>query len=612
MGPRPGREEGAVAVVVALLLTALLGVSAIVLDLGALRADRIAGKSIADMAAAAAAVNYQHHQEGEPLRACLTALDYSIENIGDIDTLTGLDGQACEDVFDASYVCSPTDENEAVYTDPDGDYRVTIVTPVRDGDDDFLQGLDHGAHDGQPCDRVGVRVERDRSFLFAPAAGFIEQGSTRPSSVARTFSGPRGEPASLIVLQERGCETIHASGGPTEIIVDGVWVDEAGNVVADDDPDRDEYKSGVITVDTDLPHDGCKQNEWIFELDGNDAEITADHIFSYALHLGHPENDVYPDHDGLDPDPVAGDKVTREAVDYLYNCTDYPAGDGPLWNPNRTGAVTIPIDDCDGDGEPHVKVLQEEYGYDALTAESAIAKGWAVIGGDDASEGMPTSCQNVDGVFGPDTAPDGTDGKHWFVDCPGDGNQGFRVNDVEFEDVETVVTRGRIRLGSDELTISGAEDVGAVLYMQEGDLRAEGGATIDFNDTFVYMERGRTNIAGNADISRWHAVRDTGFDRGDCPSYTGAPPAWCFSPLSLWTNHTGSHSLGGGGALNISGTFFTPNATPFTLHGGGGQTLKHAQFFAGALRADGGGTVHMRADPDLIPVEVDTGSALIR
>jgi hypothetical protein len=77
-----------------------------------------------------------------------------------------------------------------------------------------------------------------------------------------------------------------------------------------------------------------------------------------------------------------------------------------------------------------------------------------------------------------------------------------------------------------------------------------------------------------------------------------SPPAeGPFRSLSLWSDaHTG-YTITGGGGLDLSGVFFTPEAAPFAISGGGGVKQQHAQFVAFQLSISGGG--ELRLAPDL-------------
>jgi hypothetical protein len=88
-----------------------------------------------------------------------------------------------------------------------------------------------------------------------------------------------------------------------------------------------------------------------------------------------------------------------------------------------------------------------------------------------------------------------------------------------------------------------------------------------------------------------------------------SPPTWLaptegpFSYLGLWSdmsstsNNTGKFSMAGGAGVQLSGVFFTPEAAPFRLSGGGTWGQQNAQFISYQLQVNGGGTLTMAPDP---------------
>jgi hypothetical protein len=81
----------------------------------------------------------------------------------------------------------------------------------------------------------------------------------------------------------------------------------------------------------------------------------------------------------------------------------------------------------------------------------------------------------------------------------------------------------------------------------------------------------------------------------------GAQPAdWNnLEDLALWTEASHASSVGGGASMAISGVFFLPNASPFTISGHGNQTIAaNAQFVARRLSVQGSGTLYMRPNPN--------------
>jgi hypothetical protein len=594
--PRHSGESGAVAVITALLLTVLLLFSALVIDLGALRADRALGQSVSDMAAAAAAQEYQAMEYGSARDACIEAISYAEENLG--LSLSPGPGEGCEDVFPSAtdeQACDPSNPwAPAVYKG--GDYTVTVSIPVVD-DDPLMgsQAIDDSI-DRDACDRVSVRVNRTRDYWLAQAGGVGSSGGeTSVGAVGRgTGPGEEAEFASLIILNERHCKALTTAGqANNQVRVEGTTV---GGV----------YYPGIITVDS--LDDGCSNPNQIIRTDGNNSTIYAeDHIFSHQLQQDPGSMAVVAD-GNVTPDPEPGHARTRQRVDHVYNCrSSYPASE--RWSPNHADSVSS-SGPCGEAGvlPPYITALHAA--YQSLTAAPA---GWGEISGD--------ACHNLTGHYGPGAGDDET---HWFVDCPGTNNQGFRPNDVHFDGVEAVVTRGRINLGNDTFRVTG-DDVGdgsagsgAVLYLQAGAFEA-GSADIHLLDTFVYIHNGAGNRPlniGAGAVVEWEAPVDRTDDETptECDAYDAAydynggpnpaPPGICFAPLALWTNNFARHDLGGSGDVTTVGTFFTPNSEEFRLQGGAGNDYRQSQFFAGRLRAGGGGSVTMIPNPHTnVPTE---------
>lgn len=624
-------EQGAVAVIIAIVLSVLLLFAAIAIDLGGLRVDRSASQLAADMAAAAAVQDFDPVIPGDAQRACLEAVIFAEENLGiDLDASPNL---RCEDEYPESQPCSealPPGAAEYTGTDRFGnDYTVTISNPVLASDDQLMGTQPAADSDGEACERIGVSIQRTRDYLFARFAG---SGATTMSAVGLGAQpGDEGEFASLIVLHRQECQALVASGTGAVVRVDPLVRNEG----TEQDPDIRSY-AGIITVDS--AKSGCGKNSEIFDLDGGASILAPEgRINSYALRVGVPREEVHPDSPNLSPSPRRGPQITRAPVDHLYNCLDeYPSG--PRWSPEHADSVGG-IEACDrtqpDPPDPFMKELHDV--YQEMTADNLpvlpAGDAWVVVSDEAAYDDLAFSCSKLEGRFGSAEGadrPEGTTGRYWFIDCPGTNNKGFEPSDVHFDGVDAVVTNGRINLqSSDALTVTGITEkdggAGAVLYLQRGDLGKQG--RFSFTDTFVYIDNGIVEMSGQADLT-WEGPLLPEFGKYDpedppaqraCAAHDGpAPAAACFSPLTLWSNSPEDHTLGGGGTLDIAGTFFAPNAGSdkkaswFRLAGGAGQDLQEAQFFVGRLRVDGSGAVTMRPNPET-NVEVElTGTALVR
>lgn len=633
------RDDGAVAVIAALVLTVLLLFSALVIDLGALRADRSLGQSVSDMSAAAAALAYEPQVAGSARDACLQAVAYAETNLG---VTLSADGPGCN-VFPLDAVCQEGNVRRALYSG--GDFEMMIINPVVAGDDDGLLRVDVQAEepdiDGIPCERIGVRISRDRGFLLAGAGGAITEGRTNVGAVSVSKDGDIGEFASLIVLERNGCQTLSNAGGANIRVFDleTQEPDEDGVL-------RDVTYPGTITVDT-LPQ-GCSGNQKIIQArtsTGALVEATG-RIVAHSLQSVDRGNAVsYPTaavpanlRSGKTApfDPERGARITRQPVDDAVNC--HPGGypSGFTWSPDRFGQ-DIPACEEGSDGT-YIKDLKDAIGG-ITTATQATTAGWAVY---------PNATQSCGGGGTVTPAQMGAD--QLFVNCVETGNPSFDPDGLELVGFSHIVFRETMRIGSgQELEIRGDAVDGTVVYFPTGGIDHRGG-DLRMRNVFVYIDApgsggAKVVMTGTADNLSWQAPLDVVGGRtvkhgpeacseiGDGLG-TSAPSAACFSPLALWSNGSAENALQGNGGGGIIGSMFTPNA-PFKLRGSAGLTedpcndevtwadllsaevtnvlnFESAQFFARRLDTAGGGVVRLCPSPSTtfdVPI---TGTGLIR
>jgi hypothetical protein len=85
-----------------------------------------------------------------------------------------------------------------------------------------------------------------------------------------------------------------------------------------------------------------------------------------------------------------------------------------------------------------------------------------------------------------------------------------------------------------------------------------------------------------------------------------------FEDMAVWVEASGSHDMGGGAAMRLSGVFFLPNGE-FKVHGGANQDVRNSQYIARRFRADGGSLLELQPNPyDVIGVPALTGFTLVR
>jgi hypothetical protein len=541
------RDDGAVAVLYAILLVIMLGATALAVDLGALRADRHATQRTADLSSTAGVLSlYSQFGEGSPQDACRAAWEYFL-----INTLDASPGDnPCDDFVwtcQAGLAASIEDRSVVGLANP---YQVTIVWPVLD-DDVFMAGDGYNNEiDGEdPCERLGINVTRTRGFLFARVLdpNFAE-GATGAFAVARAFVDTLGtEVAAIAVLEREKCRAIFAQGN--------------SRILVSESPDQgDGPGPGIIAVDSAGSVD-CQGNKYAIDVDPNacvkagvvggslQAECMAitirnGMIISYALTAGgaaYLNQPGEPPPERLGPRPNRGPRFTRAPVDHVYNCKSASAY-------AADPRVLDPIDGCpeaDNGVPAHVDELRSPSqigetiglrpsGYRDFVAEHASL--------------LKDPCKPSDLVV---------EAGNWWVNCPGVNNKGFEVDGNVVFLGGNIVFDGRVDVGGhNRLEINRNASSDSIVFIRAGRLWRNAHAEIVLNRTFVYVSNGSVQLAGvgAGDGTKklvWTAPR------------TASNP---FQALALWSEGLDDHSLGGHVELDIEGIFFAPNA-PFFFRG---------------------------------------------
>lgn len=599
---RSQSDRGATLVIIALSITALLLIVALVIDLGATRSDRRGGQSAVDNAAAAAG---QAFAEDDAETACEEAFGFLALSLGS-DPFTG---DPCSELTSA---CDPTTERIVERTV--GDYRAVVINPVLT--QDLLRapsaiGADavDQSGDGDPCDRIGVRLTTTGDPFFGRIAGSTE----RVSSVHAVALVNRGttefRPINLLVLNRTECQvfTIGGGGGDAQVVVTS--------------PTDDPTAPGVAALDSDASDDAsCNPNKSTLELNGSGSTLRAEgpcgtipdpgtcgriELFTPVVDGScAPTGDVPACNEGtgsITPDAsTLSARYTRAPVDARYNCKPSYASE-PWYGVQPTGA-------CSGASS------STDY-IDEINAFAGVAT---------APAGFTTINNSSPGGCSPDqTYPSG----NYFVDCAT-----FRINggaNVVFEG-GNVIFRGDVTVTSGSLTLHqcGSTETcsnsiawtpngdfvesqfgpkAAWVYVN-GDLSSSG--TLSIAHAAVILGRADSRFSQNGGTVAWTAP-----DEGDVVGSAGP-----FDDLALWsegvTTATGPtsspHSFRGGGGSNFEGLFFG-GRSKFDLAGSGVVNLTIAQFVSDKIAFSGGATFRMSPVSDRgVRFPIDPTSSLIR
>lgn len=580
-------DRGASVALLALSLALLLGTSALALDIGSLWLERSTDQKVTDSAAAAGVLD-AITTDGRD--ACKTALVYVAANAPGI---TSLDDTGCSTAF--STVCTP---GEAL-TVAKGRFTVTVTYPVADGDPLMTSGIVGAgtqalvSDDGQPCQRVGVKMSAVQDSLFAQLLGF-DQGTVTVHTVATAKRSEDGPPINLLVLERTGCRTIHVEGNGGIIVDAVVGEDEFGNptglvegIAASDSDGSDGCTTdGVIDVDgsgsllrADGP-EGCSTQSSTHNVGGYTAGEGCGLVQTYAPGTpgcgpsGANIPACTPGSGGSNrpqPEPTAlGDRLTREKVDHRFNCwgdyTSPPAGVGWATAP-LTGDQMI--NGCNAGNPDFVYQLTNAVGPNGKPTGTGV---WSPMGmWRSWSADLGYACDI------PSSASDITVNGNVVFDCPSLVlKRHVRINGNAVFDGDVSVTSS-----DGHLDVRNSLGSPGWAFFRGGTLTKDGSASLTFNYTAVYMSKtSSVAMAGGSGSLTWIAP-DSGY----------------LDDLALWSDSPATQYWAGQANLIMEGVFFTPLATG-DYSGTSGQNQTKAQWIADRLVARGQGTLVIQPAKD--------------
>lgn len=610
--PRPSqRDRGAALVIVALMITVLFLIVAIVIDLGITRSDRRGGQLAVDNATASAA---QTLADSDAETACLDAISIAAATLDVSDPFSGADCASLDP-------CSASTPNST--TASSGEYVITIHHPVL-ANSLLMQksstisnaGVASSAADGTPCERIAVELRTTGDPFFGGIASPEDRSSTVHAVSRIDTGGTEEHPLNLLALERYECGVFVLSGQGDVIVASSV--DSGGNRVP-----------GIAALDSDASTTGnsCNGNAATLESSGQGSLIangpcpanpatecsgegripvlapfvdgactgTTD---APACREG-PNGQITPDVE------VSPGQFTRAPLDYRYNCKASYASES--W---YAAPLSQPIPGC-SEQTANTDYIDELKDYvQSISSMNAATRllpangAWLTIGGNNPS----CSVDNVTYIG------------NVFVNCdnfrPGD-NVVFAGGNVIFRDQVTVQnstasltlnapcpdpppltapfcapsiswTDGQGFSESQASTAGAWISVGGQFKISSGAVSGEF-ATLLFPD-----DNGVLNATGGDFV--WEAP-------------DGVGP---FDDLAVWSEGTADHTLGGNGSITVIGALFTGQAT-FDYAGGAPQTMDEAQFIANRLRFTGSSTLSMAPAADRnVRFPLDPTFSLIR
>lgn len=446
-----GDERGAILVLSALLITALLVIVAIVIDLGATRSDRRGGQLAVDNAAAAAGQALADPAAGS-VEACTESIAYLEATVESAFTITS--ARTCADFATACTAAGVVVSSDPVTATASNDrYSVTIQYPVIDTSPLLARTSTVGAADmsitpadGTPCQRLGIQLRTNGDEYFG--------GNDRTSSVHAVATGVPGTTGvgipAFLMLERVDC------GALVDNNAAGIYVRES----------IDGSTAGSIHVDSYATGD-CSGSTKGYAVYGSSQSDGTTSIRVY------PSTTATPQQEGSINVVATNGKAGAQ----------YPAGLSVAPTPGASVVSRAPVDTkYNGTGSTAITNLHSA-AYDSITAAAStytVLNGWETV-----------DC---------DTDPTGLVAKV-YVDC-----NSFSRTATFPPFVTDVVFSGEVDLGNNKtltvnairVTVKGALEMpqGTASFPRVTDLRVGGGVAVGNNGSLSVNSTSPTTCTG--------------------------------------------------------------------------------------------------------------------
>jgi hypothetical protein len=574
---KAGRHErGAVIVLFGLLLISLLTVASLVVDMGYTRASARRNQSVADLAVLAAGDKLSQNDYTGACVALITNLNVNASGMAPIDA-----GQFCaqpgNDVAKTQCSIPGTGLAQARPKVTVGGYTVEVHFPVP-ASEIWDKHYGDGLNDGQPCQRIRLLVTTREPVFFGGVVGSKGQSVTRTATL-RAKTDARDRIPALWLLDPVGCTALAASGGSKVIVgltsptvVPGIIkLDSDGSACSSNQ--HTITSTGASTLIEAVPTSGTPKG--LISLFGlpPGATTCSDPICDAADVSG---GRIVPQPQG------STERATRAPVDWRYNCkSSYPTYHG------------LAIAPCPDPTPAYLDNLRTAVGLSGNPMPSSYQR-WST-----AHSCNPPGTVAVSG--------------NWWVDCPSGLSIGNGTT-VTFLDGNVVFDNG--------LTMTGGQ-----LNVNTGNATANLPSTClppnvtmpcldrsSTNSSFIYVRDGNWDITGGSlNLSDVAVYQSNGYLKvaSATPNWS-APTEGPFAQLSLWSEKSSNKfQVNGGAGVSLEGIFFTPEAAPLSLSGGGDWGQLQAQFISYRVSVSGGGTLTMAPNASMISLP-PTMNALIR
>lgn len=605
---RTDTERGAVAVMVALSMVALVAAVAMVLDFGAVRVDRQMNKAASD-SATTAGVRGLDRGDGRPhpFSGVCQALVYlklsqpELSGLPDSSNVLTANTDCPATPAQLRLPCRPGDSStHAHYQSTFGNFEVTIKSPFLVTDGTFPEeDLDtFNADKGDPtlngCDQLGIIVtEKKKPGLGSIATAADLTSSVR--SVGRVSLGTKSLGAvALLLLDRMECDVLRNASANTSIVVAGNG--KMPGMIHSDSLGR--YFCSSTKIFSSQPDFGIIAEESV-----EDPKLPG--VISSRALSSDPEADatkaqgLYPKVVAK-PDPggaTAGGLLTRSVIDdkYLSGIENTRLQANTLLN-STTAPAGFTETDCSPDA-----------------TEAAAVKLWVNCANFNGAANFPNATEVIfKGRFSGTLNLPAATGVYieGASGAPGINTSSFRMHHGGAGTCTTLnnPSRAKLVLRQGKFTTTGDSSIvqlcnTAVVLL--GDPTGTGCLpTVAEQDYTLNACNGVLDITTGT--LRWTAPDAVGNVERTEDDYKA------LEDLALWTEASGaSHKLSAN--LYLSGVFMLPNAKPFNITGTGIMEVENSQYIVDKLDLSGQGTLRMKPDPyDSITVPIIGGFGLVR
>ena len=592
-------ERGAVTVMVAMSMVAVLVATAMVLDFGIARLDRQQNKSVADSAVTAGMRGLDMGDARKhSFSGVCQALDFLKANK---PALSSLSWAPCADPLKIATICQWDDpRTHASYVGSANGITVEISSPYNlstsGWPEEQLATLSSDQLTAEEsCDHLSVVVRQTRQ----PGLGSLATDSdmtTSVRSVGRVTEGVLDEqPVALLLLERTGCSAVEVNGTNSFVRV---------------------LATGAVAglIHSDSTGEGCSGNARILWGDHANGIIARAGTggpglirvramgTTAAVHAYDSATNVVAEGGAVGPGPL----VSRSPVDARYlsaargAISDYEtqaATRGVGWNklPCNTPRSTL---------EAELGKLWVDCGTKTFDTAGLTLKATDIFFDAKSVSASNLAMPNATRVYvAGDSAPNGAG-----ISVNGSGfSMGSGSSNAGCPNTVTTpsLTRARLVIGAGSLFSNPSSTVklcSTTVVMRGG---VTGGCLPSVHGTApsdTVTCNGRLTMAGATDWTAPNRIagQATPADWGD------------FEDMAVWTEANGTHDMGGGAFMRLSGVFFLPNGD-FKVHGGASQDVRNSQYIARRFRAEGGSVLELQPNPyDVIGVPALVGFTLVR